>query len=59
MEFWNNEIKQWGKVNNCSPSFSLFAAGIYLPMLHKGAIPSFHFSNIPTFPLRSEAELNP
>jgi hypothetical protein len=25
------------------------AAGVYLPMFHKGAIPSFHFSNIPSF----------
>jgi hypothetical protein len=31
--------------------FIAAAAGVYLPMLHKGAIPSFQYSNIPSFPL--------
>jgi hypothetical protein len=31
--------------------FIVAAAGVYLPMLHKGAIPSFQYSNIPSFPL--------
>ena len=47
MEFWNNEIKQWGKVNNCSPSFPLFAAGVYLPEGRHPIIPFFQHSNIP------------
>jgi hypothetical protein len=31
------------------------AAGVYLPMLHKGAAPLFQYSIIPTFPIVSAA----
>jgi hypothetical protein len=47
MECWNNEIKRWGRVNNCSPGFPLFAAGVYLPEGRHPIIPLFHHSIIP------------
>jgi len=39
-------------------SFPLFAAGVYLPEGRQPIIPIFQYSNIPTFQLRSEAELS-
>jgi hypothetical protein len=40
-----------GFESNAKMWFIAAAAGVYLPMLHKGAIPSFQYSNIPSFPL--------
>jgi hypothetical protein len=62
MECWNNEIKafhtmiyqgkKW-RQNQCS--FGTPPQAFICP---KGAIPSFQYSNIPTFQIRREAELS-
>jgi len=52
MEWWNNEIKRWGKVNYCSPGFPSFIAS-QLPSFRRRRISArrapTHYSNIPTF----------
>jgi hypothetical protein len=65
MEYWNREIIAFyavicqGRKLAAKPVVPIISAvGVYLPMFHKGAIPLFHFSNIPSFQLRSEAELS-
>jgi hypothetical protein len=65
MECWNREIIAFyavicqGRKLAAKPVVPIISAvGVYLPMFHKGAIPLFHFSNIPSFQLRSEAELS-
>jgi hypothetical protein len=65
MECWNREIIAFyavicqGRKLAAKPVVPIISAvGVYLPMFHKGVIPLFHFSNIPSFQLRSEAELS-
>jgi len=52
MEYWNNEIKRWGKVNNCSPQLPSFITS-QLPSFRRRRISArrapTHYSIIPTF----------
>jgi len=40
-------IKRWDQENNCSPSFPLFAAGVYTSAGRLPIIPIFHHSITP------------
>jgi hypothetical protein len=48
---FGEQIKQIRRIDRHGGDFLLFAAGVYLSMLHKDATPSFHYSIIPSFPL--------